>query len=246
MLCSRLNVGSGFVEFSHGKFPVPAPATAEILKNIPVYATDTQAELVTPTGAAIITEFAHAFGDLPGITPECIGYGAGGRELPHPNVLRIFVGEQDQTSAMDRDMVSVIETNIDDMNPQLYESVIDKLFEKGALDVYLTNIMMKKSRPGIKLTVLANLSDESKLAKLIFQETTSIGVRIRQEARKKLQREIKEIETRFGKVNFKITKLGGQIVNSTPEYEDCKRIAAQKKIPLKQVCQWLSKITIEY
>jgi uncharacterized protein (TIGR00299 family) protein len=219
---------------------VPAPATAEILKDVPLYATDTQAELVTPTGAAIITEIAHAFGDLPVMTTESIGYGAGGRELPHPNVLRVFVGEQDQSSTLDRDMVSVIETNIDDMNPQLYEAVMDKLFEHGALDVYLTNIIMKKSRPGIKLTVLANAGDESKLAGLIFQETTSIGVRIRQEARKKLRREIEEVETQFGKVNFKITKLGDEIVNSTPEYEDCKRIAAQHKIPLKQVYQLLS------
>jgi uncharacterized protein (TIGR00299 family) protein len=240
IFCSKLNVGSGFVEFSHGRYPVPAPATAEILKGVPIYATDIRAELVTPTGAAIISEITTTFGDMPDMIAESIGYGAGGRELPQPNVLRVFVGEQDATSGLGHDGISVIETNIDDMNPQLYEAVIDKLFQQGALDVYLTNIMMKKSRPGIKLTVLANIGEESKLSQVIFRETSSIGVRIRQERRIKLQREIKTVETRFGKVNFKITKLGDQTVNSTPEYEDCKRIAAENRIPLKQVYQLLS------
>ena len=232
---SKLNTGSGFVEFSHGKWPVPAPATAEILKGVPVYATDCKAELVTPTGAAIICTIADAFGDLPEMTTESIGYGAGSQDLEHPNVLRVFIGERKTQAAIEQDTVSILETNIDDMNPQFYDNILEELLQNGALDVYLTNVSMKKNRPGIQLTVLTRPEDEDKFAQFIFRNTTSIGVRIRQEKRKKLNRTIEEVDTKFGKVKFKISSLNGEVLNRTPEYEDCKRISKKQNIPLKAI-----------
>ena len=232
---SKLNIGSGFVEFSHGKWPVPAPATAEILKGVPVYATDCKAELVTPTGAAIICTIADAFGDLPEMTTESIGYGAGSQDLEHPNVLRVFIGERITQAAFEQDTVSILETNIDDMNPQFYDNILEELLQNGALDVYLTNVSMKKNRPGIQLTVLTRPEDADKFAQFIFRSTTSIGVRIRQEKRKKLKRTIQEVDTKFGKVKFKISSLNGEVLNRTPEYEDCKRISKEQNIPLKVI-----------
>ncbi|MFQ5863812.1 MAG: nickel pincer cofactor biosynthesis protein LarC [bacterium] len=237
VFCSRLNVGSGFVEFSHGRFPVPVPATAEILTGVPIYTTDIQAELVTPTGAAIIAEIASAFGDMPVMTTQSIGYGAGVRELEQPNVLRVFVGTSDESSKEDE--VVIIETNIDDMNPQLYEHVLERLLANGALDVFLTNVMMKKNRPGTNVTVLAQPADQDKLINLLFEETTTIGVRMRRESRKTLQREIQEVDTKFGKVKFKLSRLGDKVINAVPEYDDCKRIAKELNLPLKQVMQEL-------
>ena len=232
---SKLNTGSGFVEFSHGKWPVPAPATAEILKGVPVYSTDCKAELVTPTGAAIICTIADAFGELPEMTTESIGYGAGAQDLEHPNVLRVFIGEGITQAAFEQDTVSILETNIDDMNPQFYDNILEELLQNGALDVYLTNVSMKKNRPGIQLTVLARPEDEDKIAQIIFRNTTSIGVRIRQEKRKKLKRTLQEVDTKFGKVKFKISSLNGEVLNRTPEYEDCKRISKEQNIPLKAI-----------
>lgn len=232
---SRLNVGSGFVDFSHGKFPVPAPATAEILKGIPIYATDSNAELVTPTGAAIIASLAEQFGDLPEMKTEQIGYGAGTQDLQTPNVVRVFIGELALPTKNETDTISVIEANIDDMNPQLYDNVMNKLFELGALDVYLTNISMKKNRPGIKLTVLLRPESESKMTRCVLEETTSLGIRIRRERRVILQRDIEAVQTPLGKVRFKIARLNGEVVNIMPEYEDCKRVAQSHNWPLKKV-----------
>ena len=233
--CSKLNVGSGFVEFSHGKWPVPAPATAEILKGIPIYSTDCKAELVTPTGAAIISTIADHFGEMPEMISKSIGYGAGSIDLEHPNVLRMFVGESGDEIPFEQDTVSILETNIDDMSPQLYEHVFEELLQQGALDVYLTNISMKKNRPAVQLTVLTNLEDEDKFAELIFKNTTSIGVRIHQEKRKKLNRVTEEVDTKFGKVKIKVSSMNGEILNRTLEYEDCKRISKEQNIPLKEI-----------
>lgn len=241
IFASKLNVGGGFVTFSHGTFPVPAPATAEILKGVPIYSVDVSGELVTPTGAAIISSIAENFGPMPAMTAERVGYGAGSRDLPQPNLLRVFIGTMHETSP-NVDQVTVIETNIDDMNPQLYEHVMDKLFEGGALDVFLTNISMKKNRPGIMMSVLANPPDQDQLVKIFFEETTSIGLRIRQESRRILDREIKEVETRFGKVKFKFSSLDGKVINSVPEFEDCRKIAQKLNLPLKQVLRELSAI----
>src|SRR3989338_6943037 len=179
--CSKLNVGTGFVEFSHGKWPVPAPATAEILKNVPIYNNNIEAELVTPTGAAIITSIAKGFGMMPLTKVEKIGYGAGSKDLGQPNVLRVFLGKPVSYSASS---INLIETNIDNMNPEFYPYVIERLMENGSLDAYLTNIIMKKGRPAVKLTVLCEIKDTDKLSKVIFEETTTLGVRIYQASRK--------------------------------------------------------------
>ena len=230
--CSRLNVGTGFVKFSHGNFPVPAPATAEILKNVPIYNNNIEAELVTPTGAAIIAEFAEKFGEMPDIKVDKIGYGAGTKNLEQPNVLRVFYGEFGMSGD---ESINVIETNIDNMNPELYPFVIDRLMENSALDAYLTNIIMKKGRPGIKLTVLCDIKNTEKLSKIIFDETTTLGLRIFHAERKILQREINTIKTKYGNIKVKISRLNWEVKNIMPEYEDCAKIAKKNKIPLKKI-----------
>ncbi len=233
VFCSRLNVGSGFVTFSHGKFPVPAPATAEILKDIPIYSTDSGGELVTPTGAAIITTIAEEFGDMPSLRTQSIGYGAGTRDFEHPNVLRLYVGETDADAGSDN--VFVMETNIDDMNPQFYDHVTERLYGEGALEVFLTGIQMKKNRPGTKLTILAAPAHKDRLLQVIFRETTSIGVRIRQESRKILERQIRIVDTPYGPVKAKISYYGDQPVNTKIEYDDLKKLAAENGKSIKQI-----------
>ena len=203
IVCSKLNVGTGFISSAHGEFPVPAPATALLLQGLPIYSTGVKAELVTPTGAAIISTLAESFGDMPDLTIENIGYGAGTRNLDHPNLLRVFFGHSTGISNSSAGFVSTIKTNIDDMNPQLYDHVIDKLFKNGALDVYLTNIFMKKNRPAIQLTVLANCIDEDRMIRLVFEETTTIGLRITREKRKTLKRQIVEKSTKFGRLDLR-------------------------------------------
>ncbi len=242
--CSRLNTGTGFIEFSHGKYPVPAPATLEILQGVPIYSTGLRAELVTPTGAAIVRELSGEFGDMPPMRVEQVGYGAGSRELAQPNVLRVVIGEEIAATDFDRDHVAIIETNIDDMNPQIYETVFESLFQHGALDVYLTSLIMKKSRPGVKLSVLCNAGDEEKLAKVILAQTTTIGVRIRKEQRLKLHREIRVVETEFGPVPFKVGSLGDEILHTAPEYEACRKIARETGTPIKDIYERLAFLDI--
>ena len=237
--CSKLNVGTGFVEFSHGKWPVPAPATAEILKNAPIYHNNIEAELVTPTGAAVIATLAEKFGEMPSMKVEKIGYGAGSKDLEQPNVLRVFYGELEDSK---NETINVIEANIDNMNPEIYPYVIDKLMENGALDAYLTNIIMKKGRPAIKLSVLCEIKDTNKLCNIIFGETTTLGVRIFSAEKRKLDREIKIIKTKYGNVRVKISKLNNKIQNVMPEYEDCARIARKYKIPLKKVYEEVKRL----
>lgn len=241
VICSKLNVGTGFVEFSHGRYPAPAPATAEILLGVPVYSNETVGELVTPTGAAIITEIADSFGAMPEMKLSRIGYGAGSKDLEQPNVLRLLLGETGGNSDFDEDIISVLETNIDDMNPQFYETTMSNLLAAGALDVFISNILMKKNRPAHQLTVLCTLENENKIAKIIFQNTSSIGVRIRQEKRKKLKRELNKVQTEFGEITVKISRLNGKILNMTPEYEDCKKIAQSQNIPLKKVYEIINR-----
>ena len=233
--CSELNVGTGFVEFSHGKWPVPAPATSEILKNVPIYHNNIKAELVTPTGAAIITTLANSFGKMPAMKLEKIGYGAGTKELEQPNVLRVFLGELQNDLKNFDDKIFVMETNIDNMNPEIFPYVIERLMENGALDAYTEPINMKKKRVGIKITALCGKNDVDKLSNIIFEETTTLGIRIFRAERKILQREIKTIKTKYGKIKVKISRLEGKIKNITPEYEDCVRIARKNKIPLIRV-----------
>ncbi len=247
---SPINLGSGFVKTEAEILPVPAPATAEILKKVPVYSKNISLELTTPTGAAILKELSSGFGDIPLMEIEKIGIGAGSKNFKDkPNVLRIFIGTPPYSTLLAKvgkgefldEKVTVIETNIDDMNPQLYEYVMEQLFKAGALDVYLSQIIMKKGRPGIKLTVLCDEDKREGLMKIVLKETSSIGLRFYETKRRILQREIKTIETEFGKVKIKSSKLGNDILKVVTEYEDCKRIAKKLNIPLIEVMEKIKK-----
>ena len=234
---SPLHLGRGFVKCAHGLLPVPSPATMELVKGVPTYGRDIEAELTTPTGAAIITTLAKGFGRAPLMEVEAIGYGAGHRDLPIPNLLRVSIGKAVEPRGRDyeEDVVTLIEANIDDMNPELYEHVMERLFEKGALDVFLTPIQMKKSRPAVKLSAIVRTADLSGVLDAFFDETTTLGVRLYEAKRKKLNRGSLVVKTRYGKVGVKVGKLGDVVKNISPEYEDCRRIALQLGIPLKEV-----------
>lgn len=233
VIASPIHVGTGEVQTRAGLFPVPAPATAALLKGVPVYATGLQGELTTPTGAAIITTLASAFAPLPPMTVEKIGYGAGGAERSTPNLLRLFIGLQE--SPLSEDEVVQIETNIDDMNPQMYEHVIETLFQAGALDVFLTPIIMKRSRPAILLTVLAPTADQEKLLGTLFTETTTLGARILKVGRKKLEREIKRKKTAHGSIRVKTASQNGRVVRKRPEFEDVRRLAQRSGRSLRSL-----------
>ncbi|MFZ0038419.1 MAG: nickel pincer cofactor biosynthesis protein LarC [Candidatus Acidiferrales bacterium] len=236
--CSSLDVGAGNVKTAHGILPVPAPATAELLRGAPTYSSGIAKELVTPTGAAIATTLATRFGEMPAINLQSIGYGAGSADLAErPNVLRLLVGDAVGMEKGERwdAPVSVIEANLDDMNPQLYGYLVEQAFAAGALDVFSTSVQMKKNRPGILVTLMCESASVNKLIDLIFRETTTIGVRTHEVRRRTLEREFVPVETPFGEVRMKVSRMNGTMLNATPEYEDCRRIAAQKGIPLKQV-----------
>ncbi len=234
--CSPLHLGTGTVECAHGVLPVPAPATAELVKGFPVYATGVQGELLTPTGAAILTTLATAFGPMPPMSVQNIGYGAGAANPSLPNFLRVSVGETTEAiAAFETEQAAVIETNIDDMNPQIYDYVISQALEMGAMDIWLTPVQMKKNRPGALLTIICAPQAVAKFAEFLLRETTTIGMRWRIENRLKARSTIKTSDTRFGPIRFKIAQLGNATVNITPEYEDCKRAALESKIPLKEI-----------
>ena len=233
VLCSPINVGTGTVVFSHGTFPVPAPATVEILRGVPIYSTDSQAELVTPTGAAIVTALASGYGEMPAMRVERIGYGAGFRDLRRPNVLRLLLGQTEAEE--DQDRICVLETCLDDQNPQLTAYLAEELFGQGALDVYLTPIIMKKGRPGVQCTVLCEAEKQESLLSLLFRESTTIGVRTRWERRRILRREVKTVPTPYGPVQAKFSFLGDEMVNVLPEFEDMKKMAGETGIPLKNL-----------
>ena len=235
---SPFALGTGFTNCAHGRIPLPAPATVKLLQGKPVRYTDIEAELVTPTGAAILSTLGTQFGALPDMVFDQIGYGAGTRELAIPNVLRLQIGEAAAHGAYVSDTVVLLETNIDDMNPQFYAHVFEKLYAQGALEVYTTSVMMKKQRPGQVLSVLAPTHLRNTLIDLIMQETTSIGVRWCDLQRAKAEREIVSVETTWGAVQIKVARVGQVVVNLTPEYADCQRIAqAQPTIPLKRIYQ---------
>ena len=240
IVCSPLNVGGGTVECAHGTFPVPAPATVELLKDAPVYSSGVQAELVTPTGAAIVRTLVRRFASFPEMKIERSGFGAGSRELPGlPNVVRLTIGQAVQALAARpaSDTVTVLEANLDDLNPQVFGYVMDRLLEEGALDAFGMPVQMKKSRPGTLLSVLCKPEDADRLTQLIFTETTTLGVRRRDEARQTLARRWENVDTRWGKVRIKIASMNGTVTNYAPEYEDCRRIAAEHHVPLKTVMQ---------
>jgi uncharacterized protein (TIGR00299 family) protein len=244
IVCSPLNVGGGTVKCAHGTFPVPAPATVELLKEIPVYSTDVQAELVTPTGAAIVKTLAGRFASFPAMTIEKSGYGAGTRDFSgFPNVVRLTLGETASTLAAKTasETVTVLEANLDDLNPQVFGYVMDRLLEEGALDAFGAPVQMKKNRPGMLLTVLCKPADAAKLTQLLFTETTTLGVRRRDEVRQTLARRWENVRTQWGEVRIKIASMNGTVTNYAPEYEDCRRIAAEHHVPLKTVIQEASR-----
>ena len=233
---SPLHLGRGTVQCAHGLLPVPAPATLELVKGATVYGRDIEAELTTPTGAAIITTLAKGFGRAPMMEMEATGYGAGNRDLPIPNLLRISIGEaESKVGGYEEDVVTVVEANIDDMNPELYDHVMGKLFKGGALDVFLTPIQMKRNRPAVKLSALVRGNDLGRMLDLFFDETTTLGVRLYEVDRVKLARESIVVDTKYGQVSVKVGKLGSTVKNVSPEYEECRKIAVERGIPLKEV-----------
>lgn len=246
IVCSPLNVGGGTVTCAHGTFPVPVPATVELLKGAPVYSSGLEAELVTPTGAAIVATLVSRFAAFPEMKIETAGYGAGTRDLSgHANVLRITVGEATESEAgvgahptqLLQETISVLEANLDDLNPQVFGYVMERLLDAGALDIFGTPIQMKKNRPATLLTVLAKPEDGDKLAQIIFAETTTLGVRRREEKRQALARKWQTVATRFGDVRIKIASMNGTVTSYAPEYEDCRRLATEQRVPLKMVMQ---------
>jgi len=236
--CSALDVGAGQVKTAHGLLPVPAPATAELLRGAPMYTSGIARELVTPTGAAIATTLSTRYAQIPEMTLRAVGYGAGSADLTEKaNVLRILIGENATSEAGEHwdAPVSVIETNLDDMSPQIYGYFVERALAAGALDVFSTAVQMKKNRPGVLLTILCDAAHTARLIDLVFRETTTIGVRTYDVRRKVLDRELVAVATQFGEVRVKISRMNGSVLNATPEYEDCQRLAAEKGIPLKQV-----------
>jgi uncharacterized protein (TIGR00299 family) protein len=259
-VCSPLNVGGGTVVCAHGAFPIPAPATLELLKHAPVYSGEIQKELVTPTGAAIVSVLASRFSHFPAMKTEKTGYGAGTRNFKNsPNVLRLSVGET-PTGRPDRaafarseveespfpvEEITVLEANVDDMTPQVFGYVMEQALQNGALDAFGTPVQMKKSRPGMLLTVLCRTEDSQRLTKFILAETTTLGVRMRRENRAALTRRHVSVNTKWGVIRMKLANLNDSISNYAPEYEDCRQIAKEKKVPLKTVMQEAIKVYLE-
>jgi uncharacterized protein (TIGR00299 family) protein len=232
---SPVNLGSGSTKTSHGIMPVPAPATAELLKGIPCYSSGPAFEMTTPTGAVILKTLSSGFGNMPLLTPDMIGIGAGGKDPDElSNILRIMVGQEED--GVRQETVTVIEANIDDMNPQVYEYVMERLFDAGALDVFLTQVIMKKSRPGALLTGLCSAEKKSEIINIILKETTTIGLRHYEAGRVVMKRQLKRIITQYGTIRAKVSRYG-VLVRITPEYEDCKKAAKEYNVPLHDVIE---------
>ena len=245
IVCSPLNVGGGMVHSAHGVFPVPAPATVKLLGDAPVYSGAVQKELVTPTGALIATAYATSFGPIPPMSVERVGYGAGDRDDPStPNVLRVLIGRESTVTTSvapssgagtQARRVTVIECEIDDMNPQIFGIAMDRLYAAGALEVFYTAVQMKKNRPGTLLTVVARPDQATQMAEVIFRETTTIGLRHYDVDRECLEREVVAVETPLGAVRFKVARRDGRVMNAVPEFDDCARLAAANDLPVKEV-----------
>jgi len=234
-ICSPLHVGSGMVKMAHGQFPIPPPAVAELLKGVPFYATDIKGELLTPTGAAVITTVCNEYGPIPQMTTEVTGYGAGTREYQDfPNVLRVMVGETAADGASD-ERLWMLETNLDDASPQIIGHVMERAFELGALDCFFTSVQMKKNRPGVLLSTLCGREEKEALMRLLFTETTTLGVRSYEVSRRALARSVVQVETQYGPIDVKVAHLDGRVVNEMPEFEQCREAAAKASVPLKIV-----------
>ena len=251
IVSSPLNVGSGTVNVAHGLYPVPAPATMRLLQGVPVYAGEQRAELVTPTGALIVSSYATSYGPIPPMTVQKVGYGAGTRDFDEtPNVLRVLIGEAEHDGSPDRlphtdggshtegvpyTTVVVIECEIDDMNPQIFGALMDRLLAEGALDVFYTAVQMKKNRPGTLLTIIAPPDRRERLTSVVFSETTSIGVRYRAMTRECLERDTITVGTPLGMLRIKVARRNGHVLNASPEFDDCARVARERGVPLKDV-----------
>jgi len=245
VICSSIELGGGFVKCAHGVLPVPAPATVEILKNIPVKKGGAESETTTPTGAAILFVLVDEYIDKIDFSIIKTAYGIGHRDMKIPNVLRVYLGEMndDSNKRIQKDnTASIIETNIDDMNPELYDHIFERLFSAGAMDVYLTPIIMKKGRPANTLSVICGENICDNLSEILLTETTSLGVRKYSISKYFLRREFSPIETRYGKVSIKYSYLGNKMIGFKPEYEDCKRLAVANNIPIKKVYQEVNKL----
>ena len=243
VISAPLHVGFGTFKCAHGIYPVPGPATTELLRGVPIYSKDIEGELVTPTGAAIISSFAASYGNLPAMKIESVGYGAGTRSYPNfPNVLRAVIGEMAGSAGVSpaTDLtpttVTVIEANIDDLSPQVFGHLMEKALADGALDVFYTPVQMKKNRPGVLVTLLCRPEDRQRMSDLLFSETTTLGIRYRHEQREILQREFVTVETEYGSIKMKIARAdGGRLVNYAPEFEDCRLAAGLHQIPIREV-----------
>ncbi|MEO6590626.1 MAG: nickel pincer cofactor biosynthesis protein LarC [Pyrinomonadaceae bacterium] len=246
--CSKIHVGSGFVKMVHGKFPVPPPAVAELLQNIPIYSTEIEGELITPTGAAIIATVCHEFGQIPEMKIEKTAYGAGTREYKNfPNALRLILGETENyelrvtnyelssNSKSETKNLVLLETNLDDISPEILGFVMERAFEIGALDCWFTAIQMKKNRPATMISILCSDENKEKILELLYTETTTLGVRVLNVERNCLEREIRKIETVYGEIDVKLAKYKGKIVNAKPEYDQMREFALQSKKSLREI-----------
>jgi uncharacterized protein (TIGR00299 family) protein len=234
VVCSPLNVGGGMVHTAHGVFPVPAPATLKLLGDAPIYGGAVQRELVTPTGALIATTYASTFGPVPPMSVERVGYGAGDSDHPStPNVLRVLIGRAAEQATAGR--VTVVECEIDDMNPQIFGVAMERLYAAGALEVFYVAVQMKKNRPGTLLTVIAPPEKLAQIVDVVFGETTTIGLRHYDASRECLARDIVPVETPIGTVRFKVSRRDGRVVTATPEFDDCAKIAASNHLSVKDV-----------
>jgi len=234
LYASPLPLGRGFTRGAHGRIPLPAPATVALLKDVPVVGSELEVELVTPTGAALLASLVEAFGPMPAMTLRAVGYGAGARDLPIPNVLRLLIGEQAPLGEAVAETLAVLETNVDDLNPEIYDYVMARLFGAGALDVFLSPIQMKKNRPATLLRVICQPGDAQALAAILFAETSTLGVRQQTVARYALPRAMLSVETPYGPVRVKVARWAGGR-KASPEYEDCRRLAELHGVPLRQV-----------
>jgi hypothetical protein len=233
IVCSPINVGAGMVHSAHGVFPVPAPATVRLLGDTPIFSRGPQAELLTPTGALLLTSHAGSFGPLPDMRISAVGYGAGHHDFREtPNVLRVLIGEADDSHAH---RVIVVECEIDDMNPQLYGPLMDQLYAAGALEVFYMPVQMKKNRPGTMVTVLVAPEKRDAITDMLFRETTTIGVRYGERQRECLTREFVTVETPFGAVRIKVARRGGEVSNAQPEFDDCAALARERGVATKDV-----------
>ncbi len=245
VVCSPVPLGRGMLDGSHGPMPLPAPATVALLASqpregrpaAPIVGVPHPVETVTPTAAALITELASAYGPIPAMRLEAVGYGAGGRLTPEPNILRVLLGAAEPADAPCCESLELLETNIDDMNPALYGYVLERLFAAGALDAYLTPVMMKKNRPGVVLSALCRPEDADRLRQVFFSETTTLGVRAHRVARHCLARTVEQVETQFGPIRIKVGHWGDGTSKAAPEYEDCRAAAQAHGVPLREVYQ---------